>query len=325
MREQKTARTAIQATPSSIQFGKVISGVSYSQSVRLSNTGSTDVQITQAATSGAGISVSGLSLPITLQAGQSATFTAAVLSSTSGGIFGGITVVGNGGDAGTTIGMTATVVPSQSQLTASVSSVNFGNELVGNAATQNVTLTNTGNTDITISTVAASGSGFTVAGGIFGVKLSPGQQSGLAVTFDPTIAGTTTGTIVVTSDATPLQIGLSGTGINTPSQHSVALNWTPSTTAVTGYLVYRGKGLDGPLSRLSASVVSATTFTDTTVASGQSYNYAVTSVGNDNIESTYSNQTAVTIPGRLVSGRTHPRSARFGRVSTSRSAENYGC
>ena len=39
---QKTSRASIQATPSSIQFGKVVSGVPYSQSVRLLNTGSTD-------------------------------------------------------------------------------------------------------------------------------------------------------------------------------------------------------------------------------------------------------------------------------------------
>ncbi len=43
MRELKKLRGAsIQATPSSIQFGKVVSGVPYSQSVRLFNTGSTD-------------------------------------------------------------------------------------------------------------------------------------------------------------------------------------------------------------------------------------------------------------------------------------------
>ncbi len=297
LRDQKTARTSIQATPASIQFGKVVSGVSYSQSVRLSNIGSTDVQITKAATSGKGLSVSGLSLPMTIPAGQSATFTAAFLSNTSGGLFGGITVSGNGGDAFTTINTTATVVANQSQLTPSAPSVNFGNDFVGNAETQNVTLTNTGNTGITISTVAASGSGFSVAGGIFGLRLNPGQETGLAVTFDPTIAGATTGTIIVTSDATPLQIVLAGTGINTPIQHSVVLRWTPSTSTVTGYFVYRGNGLDGPLSKLSASLVSATNFTDTTVASGQSYNYAVTSVGSDNTESSYSNQTAVTIPG----------------------------
>src|SRR5580704_12447559 len=37
---QKTSSTpVIQATPSSISFGQVVSGVSYSQSVRLTNTG----------------------------------------------------------------------------------------------------------------------------------------------------------------------------------------------------------------------------------------------------------------------------------------------
>jgi hypothetical protein len=294
---QKTSSTSvIQAVPSSIGFGTVASGVPYSQSVRLSNTGVADVRITQAAVSGAGFSVSGLSLPLTLHAGQSTTFTAAFLSRTSGGVFGAITVIGDSSNSDTTISMSATVVADQVQLTPSVSPVNFGNDSVGNVDTQNVALTNTGNTDIMISSVAASGAGFGVAGGGSGVRLAPGQNTSIAVTFDPTATGAAVGSLTVTSNAPPLQIGLSGTGTNTPIQHSVVLRWNPSASTVTGYFVYRGDGLGGPLSKLT-SIIPSTSYTDSTVVAGQAYNYAITSVDSENVESTYSNQASVTIPG----------------------------
>jgi hypothetical protein len=192
--------------------------------------------------------------------------------------------------------MTATVVADQAQLTPSAESVSFGNDVVGNAVTQNITLTNTGNTGISISTVAATGSGFSVAGVFPGLRLGPNQEMNLTVTFNPAATGAATGTLAVTSDATPLQIALSGAGVNTPAQHTVTLSWIPSASAVTGYFVYRGDGLNGPLSKLSNGVIQTASYVDTTVASGQSYNYAITAVGDGNEESTFSNQVALTIP-----------------------------
>jgi Abnormal spindle-like microcephaly-assoc'd, ASPM-SPD-2-Hydin len=192
--------------------------------------------------------------------------------------------------------MSATVVADQVQLTPSASALNFGNAVVGSAETQNETLTNAGNTDLTISSIAASGAGFSAAGGGSRVELAPGQNTQIAVTFDPTAIGAATGTLLVSSNASPLRIGLSGMGANTPVQHSVVLNWSPSTSTVTGYFVFRGDGVSGPLSILSTSIITTTTYRDTTVVSGQTYNYAVASVGAGSVESTFSNQVALTIP-----------------------------
>lgn len=286
----------LQVTPASIGFGNVVSGVLYSQSVRLSNTGKADLTITQAMTSGSGFSVSGLSLPLNLPAGENATFTAAFESNVEGSAKGAITVAGNGTALHTTIDMSATVTSQQLQLTPSSLSLNFGNEKVGIPEIQNVTLTNTGNTGVTIAAVSESGTGFSVSGEPM-VRLDPEQTVNIAVTFDPAGAGAATGTLTVTSNAMPLQIGLSGNGINTPSQHSVALSWSPSASAVAGYFVYRGDGISGSLSKLITSAIPTTSYVDSTVVGGQVYNYAVTSVNSANAESTYSNQVTVTVPG----------------------------
>ncbi len=292
-----SSASVLQATPSLIAFGNVVSGQPYSQTVRLSNSGTADLTIMQVKTSGAGFSTSGLSLPLTLPAGQSAIFSAAFMATKNGSASGGIAItsdVAGSRSPAMTIGMSATVVSALTQLTPSSSSVNFGNGVVGVAETQNVTLTNTGNSNVSISAVSASGVGFS-ASGAANVTLTPTQTVSVSITFDAASTGAAAGNLMVSSDGAALQIALAGTGVNA-RQHSVALQWNPSTSSVAGYYVYRGDGLNGPLSKLISSTTPTTNYTDTGVMSGQSYNYAVTSVDSDNVESTFSNESSVTIP-----------------------------
>jgi hypothetical protein len=93
-------------------------------------------------------------------------------------------------------------------------------------------------------------------------------------------------------NATPSVGGTCVTG--TSVAHSVALNWTASTSSgVTGYKVYRGTTSGGPYT-VVATLGVATSYTDATVQSGQTYYYAVTAVGAS--ESSYSNQAQAIIP-----------------------------
>jgi hypothetical protein len=59
---------------------------------------------------------------------------------------------------------------------------------------------------------------------------------------------------------------------NTPTAaaQSVGLTWTASTSAVSGYNVYRGNQTGGPYTMVSSSLVTGTAYTDATVQSGQS-------------------------------------------------------
>jgi hypothetical protein len=59
--------------------------------------------------------------------------------------------------------------------------------------------------------------------------------------------------------------------------HSVQLSWAPSTApGVLGYNVYRGIQSGGPYVRLNPAMLADPDYRDTTVASGQTYFYAVT-------------------------------------------------
>jgi hypothetical protein len=83
-----------------------------------------------------------------------------------------------------------------------------------------------------------------------------------------------------------------------PQNHDVVLTWTASTSVnAVGYYVYRGSTSGGPYSRLNSSIVTSTTYTDSTAQAGQTYYYVATTVDTNNIESSYSNESQVAVPG----------------------------
>ena len=91
----------------------------------------------------------------------------------------------------------------------------------------------------------------------------------------------------------------SGGGSNhlTPAQHSVTLSWKASTTSGVSYNVYRGTQHSGPYPvKLNSSPQSGTTFTDSTVQSGNTYFYVVTAEDANHVQSDYSNEATATIP-----------------------------
>lgn len=88
----------------------------------------------------------------------------------------------------------------------------------------------------------------------------------------------------------------SGSG-TTPQagSHVVDLSWNPSTSQVAGYNIYRHSSSGNPV-KVNSTVEPATTFSDGTVSSGQTYSYFVTAVGPNSVESSPSNEVTVVIP-----------------------------
>jgi hypothetical protein len=194
---------------------------------------------------------------------------------------------------------TPPTTPATAQLSANPASVNFGSVNVGSGVSQPISLTNSGTATLTVSNVSIAGAGFNASGVSSGVVIAPGQSATLNVSFTPAATGSVNGSVTIPSNASnsPLSIGLSGTGVQPSSPtYSVLLTWLPSTsTGVTGYYVYRAVGA-GSYTQLTTTPVTATTYTDTTVQAGQSYNYAVTSLGPNNTQSAYSNIAFAAIP-----------------------------
>jgi Viral BACON domain len=83
-------------------------------------------------------------------------------------------------------------------------------------------------------------------------------------------------------------------------QHAVQLSWTipPTPPGLDGYNVYRyaaGAGCAGSVTELNSSLITATTFADTTVQSGSTYCYYSTA-STAGVESAPSNTFSVTVP-----------------------------
>ena len=184
-----------------------------------------------------------------------------------------------------------------SGLSATPSGVSFGSVNTGSNSTRTVTVTNSGSSSVTVSNVSVSGAGFNASGVPAGLILTPGQSAALAATFAPASTGNVTGkvTVAVNLLGAPLEIALSGTGV-TPSTHSVTLTWNASTSSVAGYRAYRATTAGGPYTSLNSTANPQLRWTDSTVQSGTTYYYVVTSVAADTVESTYSNQATAAIP-----------------------------
>lgn len=194
----------------------------------------------------------------------------------------------------------STVNSSSSPLAAlavSPTSVNFGSVTVGNATAQLITLTNASAANVTISSIAASAGFGTTAGS--NITLMPNQSVNVYVSYQANAPGTATGTLTVASTAANslLQVGLSGQGTSVPAgQHSVSLGWSPDTSAVAGYNVYRGLNSGGPYGKINNYLDPDPNFYDDGVSAGEMYYYVVTSVDSSNVESGFSNQVVVSVP-----------------------------
>lgn len=291
----------ITVTPSPLEFGNVVVGTANSHPLTLSNTSKADLTISSVAISGKGFSASGIATPLTLGAGQSADFTASFKPSATGAASGQISIESDA--APMAVSLSGMGVASAPQLSPSASSLSFGNVTVGTASTRSVVLKNTGNADLDLRSVSASGAGFTVSGGS-GIDLAPSQSTTIDVTFDPKAAGAVTGGLSFSSNATnSLEMQLAGEGVaaSSPSSDvkpSVALKWAPSASAVIGYFVYRGTVSGGPYAKLNPSIDGTASYTDSNVSGGTTYYYVVTSVDSSNVESAFSNQASVDVPAQ---------------------------
>jgi len=183
------------------------------------------------------------------------------------------------------------------QLSVSPSTMSFGNVAVGSNAVQTGTLS-ASTADVTVSSADWNGSGYSVSGITFPMTVPSGQSVKYTVSFAPAAAGSTPGSISFLSNASdsPLTEALSGSGTQSTSSHTVALSWNPSTSSVVGYNIYRGSQPGGPYSKLNASPMAGTSYSDNAVASGATYYYVATSVDSDSLESAYSNQAVAEIP-----------------------------
>jgi hypothetical protein len=284
------------ASPSSLSFANVVVGSSKNQSVTLNNSGGSSATISQAGVSGPGFSLSGLSTALTLNAGQSMTFSVIFAPTSAGAASGNVSITSNASNPSLTIPLSGAGSAGSGQLSINPAGINFGNVVDGTSRSQSATLS-ASLASVTVSSISMSGTEFSVTGVSPPVTIAAGNSVPFTITFTPQASGSASANATFISNASnsPTVQSLSGTG-TAPPQHSVSLSWTASTSVVVGYNVYRGPNTGGPYTKVNTVLQASTNYTDLTVSGGQTYYYVTTAVDASSVESAHSNEAQAVIP-----------------------------
>jgi Cep192 domain 4/Abnormal spindle-like microcephaly-assoc'd, ASPM-SPD-2-Hydin len=303
--KESPAAAKVSIVPASVDFKEVVIGQKNSQTVQISNTGDEPISFEALRVSGSGFTLSPVKTPLTLPAGKSFRVTIVFSPAKESPAAGSLALSSSNLEAPVSVPLAGSGEKTAPQLQSNPSSLSFGTVAVHTTATQTVNLKNTGNVPLTINSAALSNSAFSTAGLSSGVSLAPGQSLEFKLAFRPTSTGSVSGTLSIGSSslASPVNLAISGAGTSattsTPSPvsgHSVSLVWSPSSSSVVGYHVYRGTVSGGPYSRVTANTIGGLDFSDTTVASAGRYYYVVTALNSAGEESAFSNEAAVDFP-----------------------------
>ena len=215
--------TQLTGAPSALSFGNVIVGHHETEVLVLRNGGQTSITVSAMKLSATEFRASGLSLPLTLHAGQSAALNVTFSPTRTGWRGGWILFTSNASNSTLNVQLQGAGATSES-VTASPSSVSFGQVAVGTRTTQSVVLTNHCAYNVRISSLKAMGGGFSVSGPALPITLRAGQSTTVTVAFVPPSAGTSGGSLFVFNQN--LDVPLTGTGTTTTTAGQLTITPT---------------------------------------------------------------------------------------------------
>jgi hypothetical protein len=297
---QETGKLVI--APGSVAFGSVQVGRTATSTLSLSNNGSSTLQISQIQFSSQDFALSGqVALPITLYAGQNYNLTLEFAPSAAGAAGGSLTVASTGTPASATIALSGTgqAQPIAPGIELQPTSVSFNDVQINTTAAQSAIIISSGTAPLIITAITAAGTGFTVSGPSLPVTLNPTQTTALEISFDPNAAGAAVGSVTLATNTAPgsVTIDLSGTGVT--RLYEVDLSWDAplvSPDPPVGYKIFRSVNNSAVYTPLNSISDASTSYTDTTVQNGNTYDYYVESVDAEGNTSTPSNTFTATIP-----------------------------
>ncbi len=215
---------------SSVDFQTVVVGQKVIKTFDVSNTGTAPLQISALSVSNKVFSVSGPSVPLSLPAASSVTYTLTFAPTSAGDASATVDISTNAASKPASISLAGSGKTAMANLVVSPTVVNFGNIALKSTGTQNVTLENTGDSDLALRAVTVSGAGFGYSDFSPGFSLAPNQKVTFQVWFTPKVVGVASATLSLISPdlSSPATLTLSGDGVSTS---------TPAPTTKTTNLV----------------------------------------------------------------------------------------
>lgn len=201
----------------SLSFGNVPVGTTGTQTISLTNTGKEAVNVSQIVISGTGFELLSTASTVSIPAGQSASWRVQFAPNSGSDTTGSLTVTSDASNRHLGIKLAGT--GTQASMKMSVESVNFSNVQVGQTSSQNVTLTNSGNSNLKINSARVFGSGFGMSGLSFPSNIGAGQSATFSVQFTPTSTTGATGSITFNDNAgtSPQSLTLTGSALSSGS------------------------------------------------------------------------------------------------------------
>ena len=214
----------ISVTPANVEFGTVTVGSSITVNVNIANVGEADLDVNTLLLSGS----TDFSIPfipavipwVTLAPGASVdlpvTYTPSDVGSDSGSLAINsadpdeptVTVPLSGNGITPTLDCTISVLPL---------ALNFADVVIGNSATLNTTVSNTGNADCVVDALTLAGStDFSLGAVSLPLTVAPGMSADVPIIYTPSAAGSDSGSLDVSSndpDQPLITVSLSGNGI----------------------------------------------------------------------------------------------------------------
>lgn len=281
-----TPGSNLQLQTAALNFGSIAAGSSKTLTVSVSNAGPESVTVSGIAFSNHSFSLASPGLPATIAAGKSLAINVKFAPTAAGTFKSTVTITSDPSNAmnlSLTGIATETVTPGV--LGANPASKNFNSVTVGSQLQQTITLSNQGGSTVNISQASISGAGFQLSGISTPLTLNPTDSTTFTVTFAPQAAGSASGNVAISSDASNpnLTIGLSGTGTAAVGQLSAT-----QTVPVGNVVVGTTGNAQGSLTASGASVtVSAASSNNSafsisglslpvTIPAGQSVPFTVT-------------------------------------------------
>src|SRR5439155_16458774 len=152
-----------------------------------------------------------------------------------------------------------------------------------------------GGSSVIVTSDNSSSSEFALSGIPFPLTIAAGQSVPFKLTFAPQVSGSTSANILFSSNASDSSLAESASGTGAVP-HTVDLSWSPSSSTVAGYNVYRGGVSGGPYTRINSSLGVLASYTETSVQSGQTYYYVTTAVDLYGGEGGRSNEASAVVP-----------------------------
>lgn len=233
----------ITLSATSLAFGDLLVGEQSQQTVTVTNDGDAVLTIDSITLAGSVYSAAGCTQP--LGAGDSCDVTVTFSPATAGAVSDTLTITSDDPDEATvTVNLTGNGIAPD--ITLSTTNLAFGDLLIGETATQSVTISNDGDAVLNIGSIALSGSGdFTYNGCT--QSLAAGDSCDVTVTFSPVTAGVATDTLTIMSDdpdEATVTVALSGNGITAETYLQELIAYA-NQEASAGNLIGVGPGKSG--------------------------------------------------------------------------------